>query len=59
MLRKEIKRLIVKGYLKQLIKGNAHMDQDKEEPIQPSQALLEINMIFIGTSVERDTSSEK
>jgi hypothetical protein len=35
------------------------MDQDKEELIQPSQALLEINMIFIGTSIERDTSSEK
>jgi len=49
MLRNEIERLIFKGYLKKFVKGNAHVNQDKEEPSQPIQALLEVNVILRGT----------
>jgi hypothetical protein len=48
---KEIERLIAKGYLKQLVKGHAHMEQDREEPSQSTQALPKINVILKGTSV--------
>jgi hypothetical protein len=51
MLRNEIERLIFKGYLKQFVKGNAHVNQDKEERSQPIKALLEINVILRGTWV--------
>jgi hypothetical protein len=40
-----------KGYLKQLVKGHAHMEQDREEPSQSTQALPKINVILKGTSV--------
>jgi hypothetical protein len=37
MLKKEIERLIAKGYLKQFIKGHAHMEQDRRaQPIYSS-----------------------
>jgi len=56
---KEIERLIAKGYLKQLVKGHAHMEQDREEPSQSTQALPKINVILKGTPVRGDTSSGK
>jgi len=37
MLKIEIERLIAKGYLKQLVKGHAHMEQDRRaQPIYSS-----------------------
>ena len=37
MLKKEIERLTAKGYLKQLVKGHAHMEQDRRaQPIYSS-----------------------
>lgn len=41
-LKKDIERLIAKGYLKHLVKGHAHMESDRKDPSQPIQALSKI-----------------
>jgi hypothetical protein len=41
-LKKDIKRLIAKGYLKHLVKGHAHMECDRKDPSQPIQSLSNI-----------------
>ena len=58
-LKKDIERLITKGYLNQFVKGHAHMKRDRENPSQLAQALLEINVILGGTLAGGDTSNEK
>ena len=51
--------LIGKCYLKQFIKRHVHLERDREEPSQPVQALLEINVILGGTLAREYTYNGK
>jgi hypothetical protein len=50
VLKKKIERLIVKGYLHQVLNKDFCCEQNREEYSQSPTALLEINVILGGTS---------
>lgn len=58
-MKKEIERLIVKGYIHQFLKKNFRPKQNKEDPGQSTTTLFKINVILGGTSTGRVLAMER
>lgn len=58
-MKKEIERLIVKGYIHQFLKKNFHPKQNRENLGQSTTTLFKINIILGGTSIERVLAMER